>query len=132
VPTLLASIPALLAQADGSALGGNNGVLILLPAFLAIFYFMIIRPQQKEQKKLQSMLGGLKKGDEVLTNGGLIGRIDKVEGNVLTIDFGTTKIRVVKGQVAGLYSPQAEDGKAEPKESKDSKDAKPESSTDKK
>jgi preprotein translocase subunit YajC len=124
VPTPLAL--SLIAQADpGGALSS-----IVLPAILmlGIAYVLMIRPQQAEQKKLQTLLAGLKKGDEVVTTGGLIGRIDKIAGGVVWLDLGTTKIRVLKTQVAGLYAPVVEtDAKAETKA-----DAKPDSKTDSK
>lgn len=129
MPTPLAL--TLMAQADpgASPFGGPNSMLFLILIFFGIFYFMIIRPQQQTQKKLQGYLDSLKKGDEVVTTGGLIGKIDKVAGAVLFIDFGNNnKIRVLKAQVVGPFVPVDEksDGKTDPKpdakpDSKDSK-----------
>lgn len=88
--------------------------LILLPIFFLIFYFLMIRPQQKQQKQHQVFLGGLKKGDEVITQGGIIGTIWQVEDRVVTIDVGGgTKLRVIKAHVAGGWkSPEAQQAEA--------------------
>ncbi len=59
--------------------GGGMQLIFMLVAFAAIFYFMIYRPQAKRVKEHKNLMGNLKKGDEVLTTGGLVGRIVKVE-----------------------------------------------------
>jgi len=75
-------------------------MLFLVAIFFGIFYFMIIRPQQKQQKTHKSYLESLKKGDEVVTNGGLIGRIAGVQGDVLTLEIANNvRVRVLKDQV---------------------------------
>jgi preprotein translocase subunit YajC len=93
----------LLAQADAPAqspLAGPGNMLFLVAIFFGIFYFMIIRPQQKQQKTHKSYLESLKKGDEVITNGGLIGRIAGVQGDVLTLEIANNvRVRVLKDQV---------------------------------
>jgi len=70
----------LLFQGDAPSPGG--GILSLLPMIIiigGIFYFLLIRPQQQQQKKLQEMVVSLKINDEVVTNGGIIGRIKEVK-----------------------------------------------------
>jgi preprotein translocase subunit YajC len=93
----------LLAQAEApsqSPLAGPGNMLFLVAIFFGIFYFMIIRPQQKQQKTHKSYLESLKKGDEVITNGGLIGRIAGVQGDVLTLEIANNvRVRVLKDQV---------------------------------
>lgn len=66
----------------------GGGLLGLLPFVLIIvvFYFLLIRPQQKRQKQHKEMVGNLKKGDEVVTNGGTLGRITDVGENFLTLE----------------------------------------------
>ena len=92
----------LLAQAEAPAqspLAGPQNMLFLVAIFFGIFYFMIIRPQQKQQKTHKSYLESLKKGDEVITNGGLIGRIAGVQGDVLTLEIANNvRVRVLKDQ----------------------------------
>lgn len=73
------------AQAGGSPQGG--GLLGLLPIVLifVLFYFLLIRPQQKRQKQHKEMVGNLKKGDEVVTVGGTLGKITDVGDNFVTL-----------------------------------------------
>lgn len=89
------------AGADAGAMGMLAQFAPLVIMF-AIFYFLLIRPQQKRAKEHKAMLDGLKKGDQVVTTGGLIGRILEIEGDVLTIDLGETKVKVGRGYVTGM------------------------------
>ncbi len=83
-----------------------NPMVQLFPILLmfAIFYFMLIRPQQKKQKELQKMVNELKKGDKVITNGGLIGTISSIQEDyfVLTLGDADAKAEVLKSAVVGL------------------------------
>ena len=69
--------------------GSGLEMLIILAVFGVIFYFMVFRPQSKRQKEQRNLLSSLAKGDEILTSGGLIGKITKVstedENNVLAL-----------------------------------------------
>jgi preprotein translocase subunit YajC len=64
------------------------GLMSFLPFILliGIAYFMMIRPQMKRQKEMQAMLGALKKGDEVTTGGGMVGRITALDDNFVTLE----------------------------------------------
>lgn len=66
------------AHAQGGAAGGGMEMIIMLVVFGLIFYFMIFRPQSKRVKEHKSLMSSLSKGDEVLTNGGLVGKIAKI------------------------------------------------------
>ena len=61
--------------------GGGLEMIILLVVFGLIFYFFVIRPQSKRQKEQRDLLSNLAKGDEIMTNGGLIGKITKVSND---------------------------------------------------
>jgi len=65
-----------------------NSVFLFLP-LIAIFYFMIFRPQQKQRREMQQMLANLKKGDSIVTRGGIEAVIDKVEEKRLRIEVST-------------------------------------------
>lgn len=67
--------------------------LILPIAFLAIFYFLVIRPQQKRDKKIKEMRNNLKLGDEVVTIGGIYGKITKIKDDLVTIEVGSDKVK---------------------------------------
>ncbi|MDV2858126.1 MULTISPECIES: preprotein translocase subunit YajC [Oceanimonas] len=62
----------------GGAAGGGMEMIIMLVVFGLIFYFMIFRPQSKRVKEHKNLMSSLSKGDEVLTNGGLVGKIAKI------------------------------------------------------
>jgi preprotein translocase subunit YajC len=115
-------------QAAGS--GGSGGLMGMIPFFLLMFgvmYFVMIRPQQKQAQQHKAMLSALTKGDEVVTQGGMIGKIQAITDRVVTIEVANgVKVRMLKSSVQGKYSPQAEASKADAKaeESKDSKDSK--------
>lgn len=90
-----------------TALGGNSifSTLLMFGAMFAILYFILIRPQQKQQKKHQELLGGLKKGDEVILSSGIMGKVFSVEDRIVVIEVGDkTKLKVLKQAVQGLVS----------------------------
>lgn len=76
------------AMADGAAApaGGDPfSLLIMMVVFAAVFYFMIWRPQAKRTKDHKNLMAGLSKGDEVITNGGVVGKITKVSDDFITL-----------------------------------------------
>ncbi len=84
-----------------SPLGGSwVSMLVLFAVFGAIFYFMLIRPQRKRQAKMNELIGGLKRGDRVITAGGIYGEIDSIgdAAIVLVLEDGA-KLRVAKSSV---------------------------------
>ena len=80
-----------------------SGLIIPL-GFLAIFYFLIIRPQKNKEKKIKAMRNNLKIGDEIITIGGIYGRVMKIREDVLTIEVGAdkTKLTITKWAVGNL------------------------------
>lgn len=97
-----------IAHAMGAAPQGGeagNPLVGLMPLILmfVIFYFLLIRPQQKKAKQHREMLSNIKKGDKVLTSGGIYGRVLEVDGDVLTVDIGhEMKIEVNRNFVSNL------------------------------
>jgi preprotein translocase subunit YajC len=82
--------------------------IILMVLMFGIFYFVLIRPQAKKQREQQEMLKKLDKGDEVITRGGLIGKITGVTGDVLTIELQEkVRVRVPRAYVEGRWDSQA-------------------------
>jgi preprotein translocase subunit YajC len=74
------------AQGSGApAAGGGFESLILILLMFAVLYFLMIRPQMKRAKEHKSLIEGLQKGDEVITSGGMLGRISKVSDNYVTL-----------------------------------------------
>lgn len=80
---------------------GAWGNIIIFALFIAIFYFMILRPQQKRQKQMSQMLNALKKGDRVVTIGGLHGTIDQIndEDNTIVLLSGGSRLTFEKRAV---------------------------------
>ncbi len=91
------------AQAAGS--GGASTLQGLLPmvALFVIFYFLLIRPQQKRQKEHKNMVSGLAKGDEVVTMGGVLGKISALDENFITLEVAKgVEIRVQRQSVQAM------------------------------
>ncbi|MFW5836403.1 MAG: preprotein translocase subunit YajC [Desulfovibrionaceae bacterium] len=97
-----------IAHAMGAGQGGGeqgNPLTAFLPLIImfAIFYFLLIRPQQKKAKMHKQMLADLKRGDYVLTGGGLYGRIQEIDGDVLTVELADNlKVKVNRGFISTL------------------------------
>jgi preprotein translocase subunit YajC len=91
-------------EAAGGLFGGGWSTIIMLVLMVAVFYFLLIRPQQKKAKEHQKMIDAIGKGTEVVTNGGLIGRVTAVSGKTLTMEISEkVRVRVLRSQVAGIY-----------------------------
>ena len=77
------------AYAQASAAAAPNPLMSFLPLIVifGIFYFMLIRPQMKRAKEARAMVAALSKGDEVLTNGGLLGRIEDIADTFVTLEI---------------------------------------------
>ncbi|MCP4233854.1 MAG: preprotein translocase subunit YajC [Aestuariibacter sp.] len=73
-----------MAQGAGAQTGGTLELILPLLLMFGIFYFLLIRPQQKKAKEHKKMVEDLKKGDEIITNGGILAKITKVEESFLT------------------------------------------------
>ena len=74
------------AQAGGDAGGGLFSLLPLVVIFI-LFYFLLIRPQQKRAKQHKEMVTALKKGEEIVTNGGLLGKVTDLDDNFITLEI---------------------------------------------
>ena len=89
-------------QGDGGG-GGMTSTLIMFGLIFVIFYFMIVRPQQKRQKERQRMLDALKKGDKVLTAGGIHGTIMGIEEKTVLVQIADgIKVKVDRGSVSSV------------------------------
>lgn len=93
------------AQSTGTPGAGDFlGMILPLVAIMGVFYFLLIRPQQRKAKEHQEMLGKVAKGDTVVTQGGLIGKVVRiVDDNELLVEVGeNVKVRVLKGGLADV------------------------------
>lgn len=80
-------IPAAYAQGGGAAQGGSMIQLLMIVVMIAVFYFLLIRPQQKRAKEHQKLVSELGKGDEVVTAGGILGKVTKVDDNYVVVEI---------------------------------------------
>ncbi len=91
----------LLLQAGGAAPGGQYGTFILIGGFIIIFYFFMIRPQQKKQKEQKKFIEEIKKGDNVVTMGGIHGKVSSIENDTVLLEVDrSTKIKVEKSSIS--------------------------------
>ena len=89
--------------------GGNDMAIFFgqMVAIFAIFYFLLLRPQAKERQRHEEMLKSVKKGDEIVTSGGIIGKIVHVEEQRLTIKTGdNTRLTIDRGRIAEVLDPK--------------------------
>jgi len=109
-----------LAQTAPAAGGGPGGILgspmFMILAMVAIMYFLVIRPQSKKAKEHQKMLSELKKGDDVSTQGGLIGKITGMKDTEVTLQLQEgVRVRVLRSAVTGVYTGGSSAAKSETK-----------------
>jgi preprotein translocase subunit YajC len=96
-------IPEAHAQAGAAAPGGQLAPLLMMVLFIVIFYFLLLRPQQKKAKEHQAMLSALSVGDEVVTVGGILGKVAAIGEGVVTLEIAQgVQIKVQKFQVSSL------------------------------
>lgn len=96
------SFPMSIVVAQATASGGNPLMSLLFPVVLivAMFFFMI-RPQMKRQKEHRQLIASLSKGDEVVSNGGIAGRVEEVGESFLTVEIApNVKVKLQKGAVS--------------------------------
>jgi len=87
--------------------GGMEGMKSFIPLILmfVIFYFLLIRPQQKRQKEHKALLSNLKRGDDIVTAGGIMGRITNVAEKFVTVEVAEkVRIKVARGQIMSVIT----------------------------
>ena len=92
---------ALMAPTDGPS-AGLSLLLLQIGAIALVFYFLILRPQSQARKKHEELLKGLKKGDEVTTVGGIIGKVKDVKDTRVTLESGTATLVVERSRIVKI------------------------------
>jgi preprotein translocase subunit YajC len=97
----------LLAAAAGTAAAPPAWISFLpIVGMIAIFWFLIIRPQMKRQKEHQEKVAGMKKGDQVVTAGGLVGKVIKVDDTYVELELGpNVKVKAIKATIGDIIPP---------------------------
>lgn len=94
------------AQATSSAVAGGAGFFIqTVPLLLifVIFYFLLIRPQQQRAKEQRAKIDAVKKGDSIVTGGGLVGKVTKVDGNYVEVEIASgVRVKAIKATLADI------------------------------
>ena len=108
----------LLLTADATATGGGMSMIIMLVAMFAIFYFLIIRPENKRKKKTEEMRSSLSIGDEITTIGGIVGKIVQVTEDTITFETGEDRVRIQAKKWAVSTTAKMEAAEAEAKNKK--------------
>lgn len=90
---------SLIMAAPEGASGGLTVLMFQIGLIGLVFYFLIIRPQGQARKKHAEILGALKKGDEITTAGGIIGRVKEIKEEKVTIESGTSTLVVERGRI---------------------------------
>jgi preprotein translocase subunit YajC len=108
-------LSAVILQAGDKPAQSPLGPFIPIVAIFAIFYFLLIRPQQKRQKEQQAMLKAIVKGDDVVTAGGIHGKVTGVTDDVLTLDIASIKggervrVKVARNRVDSVAKKKGDD-----------------------
>ena len=98
----------------GPGVGGPGPLMTIFPfiVILVIMYFMVFRPQQKKQKEHQEMLNKLKRNDEVMTSGGIYGKVVDLKETVVTLEVApNVRIRVHRPQISAVLTGEKSAGK---------------------
>ena len=111
-----------LTATDAAATGGMMSTVIMMVAMLGIFYFMLIRPENKRKKEAEEMRSSLRKGDKITTIGGIVGTIVDVKENNIVIETSADQVRVELAKWAvSSNETAAENAKAEAKKAEEAK-----------
>ncbi|MBE9574587.1 MAG: preprotein translocase subunit YajC [Proteobacteria bacterium] len=96
--------------AGGAGGGGGLGAFLPLIIIFAIFYFLLIRPQQRKAKQHKQLLADLRKGDKVVSSGGLHGLVTGMSDDVLTVEISPkVRVKISRGSISGVISrPEAQ------------------------
>ena len=94
------------AQAAGSSPGGDIMAFLPMVAIIVVFYFLLIRPQQKRAKETKAMLSALQKGDEIVTAGGVVGKISKLSDSYADVEVAPNVEITVQRSAISLVLPK--------------------------
>ena len=98
---------------QGGAGGSTFSAILPFVLIFALFYFLIIRPQQRQSRERKKMLAEIKRGDGIVTTGGIYGRVINVDGDDLTVEIAKgINIKMVRSGISEMTDPGAAEGKS--------------------
>jgi preprotein translocase subunit YajC len=107
---LLGGLLALTPSPEGSE-SSPFGALVPILFMVGVFYFILFRPMRKRQKQMQNLIGNLKSGDKVVTNGGMMGTVIGISDRVIQLRIADgVKVDFTRNAIAGLQTPEAGEG----------------------
>jgi preprotein translocase subunit YajC len=101
---MTSSLLAVLLAPSGSGGSGLSVLLFQVALIFGIFYFLIIRPQRRQQQRHKALLAALQKGDHVITSGGIVGEVLHLKENEITIRSGESKLVVLRANIANVVN----------------------------
>ncbi len=102
-------LDALLFAPTGQNAGGGLAVFVIqIAALVAIFYFMLIRPQRRQQRRHRELLASLQRGDRVVTSGGIVGEVVHLKDDEVTVKSGESRFIVLRANIANIVNRSAE------------------------
>ena len=111
-----------LTATDAAATGGMMSTVVMMVAMLGIFYFMLIRPENKRKKEAEEMRASIRKGDKITTIGGIIGTVVDVKENNIVVETSADQVRIELAKWAVSSNETAEENaKAEAKKAEEAK-----------
>ncbi len=102
---IFASLVVVAAGSGGSSGAGMSLFMVQMLAIVAIFYFLIIRPKMKQEKRHRERLEAIKQGDQIVTAGGIIAKVVHVKDQELTVKSGETRLLIQRDRVAVVRGP---------------------------
>lgn len=101
-------------EATASTAGGSMSMLLMVIIMVAVFYFFVLRPENKKKKKTEEMRNSLTLGDEIITIGGMIGKIVQITDDTITFETGEDRVRIQtkKWAISTTAKMEAEEAKA--------------------
>ncbi len=121
---MISAFAFLAAQTDGGSSLGNYTTIIILVVFVGIFYFLLIRPQQKQKRAHNELVSSVRKGNEVMTAGGLFGTVTRVKEDYVMVEIAKkTEVKLLRNSIARVISAdEAAQLEAEPEETGEEED----------
>ncbi len=101
---MTSSLLAVLLAPSGQGGSGLSVLLFQVALIFGIFYFLIIRPQRRQQQRHKELLAALQKGDQVITSGGIVGEVLHLKENEITIRSGESKLVVLRANIANVVN----------------------------